>query len=86
MANAKAHFELVPVTVAKRIAERESVMRRPPRISCAICECPVELEQCKTDENGDAVHADCYLAKVTRTIRPLARRSKSKQQGEVQRL
>jgi hypothetical protein len=45
-----------------------------------------ELEQCKTDENGDAVHADCYLAKVTRTIRPLARRSKSKQPGEVQRL
>ncbi len=31
---------------------------------CAICNEPVELETSKTDENGKAVHEDCYARKI----------------------
>ena len=31
---------------------------------CSICNKPVELETAKTDENGKAVHEDCYAARV----------------------
>ena len=29
---------------------------------CAICKQSVNLEQSKTDENGSAVHEDCYVS------------------------
>ena len=32
--------------------------------NCWICRKPVELESCKIDEHGQAVHEDCYLAKL----------------------
>jgi hypothetical protein len=31
---------------------------------CWICGHTVELETCKTDENGMAVHENCYVLKV----------------------
>lgn len=31
---------------------------------CWICGNAVDLESCKTDENGIAVHEDCYLLRV----------------------
>ena len=31
---------------------------------CAICKTPVNLEQCKVDEYGQAVHEDCYIRKI----------------------
>ena len=31
---------------------------------CWICGTSVDLETCKTDELGMAVHADCYVVKV----------------------
>jgi hypothetical protein len=30
---------------------------------CYICGDPVPLEDCKTDENGHAVHEECYLVR-----------------------
>jgi hypothetical protein len=32
--------------------------------ACAVCNRPVQLETSKTDENGKAVHGECYVLKV----------------------
>jgi hypothetical protein len=32
--------------------------------TCALCNGPVELETCKTDERGRAVHEECYVRKI----------------------
>lgn len=40
-------------------------MRRGSRlIHCPICNEPVSLERCKTDENGRAIHERCYVGKL----------------------
>jgi hypothetical protein len=31
---------------------------------CPICKKPVDLQTCKTDHNGEAVHEDCYYFRV----------------------
>ena len=31
---------------------------------CSLCNEPVEVETAKTDENGDAVHEDCYVVEI----------------------
>jgi len=31
---------------------------------CWICRNPVDVENCKTDEHGMAVHGDCYFLKL----------------------
>jgi hypothetical protein len=31
---------------------------------CPICNQSVDLETCKTDHNGEAVHEDCYFFRV----------------------
>ena len=33
---------------------------------CAICNEPVELETAKTDEDGKAVHEECYVGRIMR--------------------
>jgi hypothetical protein len=33
---------------------------------CSICNEPVELETGKTDEDGKAVHEDCYVLRMMR--------------------
>jgi azurin len=35
-----------------------------PALVCSICQKPVSLNDAKTDEDGMAVHEDCYLIKV----------------------
>jgi hypothetical protein len=37
---------------------------RLPR--CSICNEPVKLETAKTDEDGKAVHEDCYVGRIMR--------------------
>jgi hypothetical protein len=32
--------------------------------TCALCNGSVQLETCKTDERGSAVHEECYVRKV----------------------
>jgi len=34
-------------------------------VVCWICEKQVTLEDCKIDENGQAVHEDCYVRVVS---------------------
>ncbi len=34
---------------------------------CPICRAPVSLESAKTDEDGRAVHEDCYVESVKGT-------------------
>jgi hypothetical protein len=46
-----------------------------PEISCIICSQPINLEtDLCTDENGNAVHEDCYVKKIACTdcSRPIA--------------
>ncbi len=31
---------------------------------CPICDLPVSLDTAKTDEDGNAIHEDCYLMKL----------------------
>jgi hypothetical protein len=35
--------------------------------TCALCNSPVELETCKVDERGSAVHEECYVRKIRPT-------------------
>jgi hypothetical protein len=35
--------------------------------SCALCNNPVELETCNTDESGRMVHEECYVVKIRST-------------------
>jgi len=60
----KLNFQDIAIEDVLSIAERERVLRQSRR--CSICGAPVELERCKIDENGDAVHDDCYLLKASR--------------------
>lgn len=45
---------------------------------CSICHLPVPVNEAKTDEDGEAVHGDCYLSKlgVTKHVRSLAKVAK----------
>jgi hypothetical protein len=31
---------------------------------CSVCQKPIRLETAKSDENGKAVHEDCYLQRL----------------------
>ena len=37
---------------------------RPPK--CSICNETVELETAKTDQDGEAVHEECYVSRIVR--------------------
>jgi hypothetical protein len=43
---------------------------------CSICHLPVPVNEAKTDEDGDAVHEDCYLIKLGVTTKPVRRLAK----------
>lgn len=60
MGKSKTHFEQVPLDVVKRIAKDGT----SGPVLCALCGYSVVLEKCKIDENGMAVHQDCYVRKV----------------------
>ena len=63
MGKGHTYFEQVPVAVAKQVAQAEAQSSRR-MVACAICGLRVELEECKIDEHGDAVHDKCYLASM----------------------
>lgn len=64
MVKPKTYFELVPVEVVKAI-EGSEFRSIATDVFCVICDSPVELERCKIDEGGDAVHEKCYFSKVS---------------------
>lgn len=76
MEKPKTHFEMVPVELAKKVAMQEALLQRTRLVFCVICENPVALESCKTDEDGDAVHEACYISKVTTKPRTRTRHAK----------
>ena len=53
---------------------------RLPR--CSICNEPVELETAKTDEDGKAVHEDCYVGRMMR-LKEITPPSKASSIGEM---
>lgn len=59
----KINFERIPVELAKRIADQERE-RATAFASCVLCGDPIELEYCKTDEYGKAVHQNCYVSSL----------------------
>ena len=38
---------------------------------CSVCQQPVALETAKTDEDGHAIHEDCYFARFRRDAAPV---------------
>ncbi len=77
MRKRKTHFEQVPLAMVMKIARQELLRARTSLAHCAICGHPVELERCKTDEDGDAVHEDCYVAKLLQPAQAKAGRRAS---------
>lgn len=65
MKKATPTFEQVPVSVARKIARAEETPSSN-FVSCVLCGHAVELEKCKVDENGGAVHEKCYLTRMSR--------------------
>jgi hypothetical protein len=44
---------------------------------CAICHQPVLLNVAKADEDGNAIHEDCYLIKLGMTKPPIGSRART---------
>jgi thiamine biosynthesis protein ThiC len=66
MAKGHTWFEQIPMAVAKSAARENTKETRVSHIMvCAICCQSVDLKHCKTDENGNAVHEECYVQKIT---------------------
>lgn len=42
-----------------------------PYVVCSLCAKPIELETANTDERGQAVHEDCYVAYIAAQSRIL---------------
>jgi hypothetical protein len=69
-------FEQVPIELAKKAVEQDLKSANANFVPCVICGKPVELERCKTDENGKAVHEKCYLkAAAAKTAKRRMRQS-----------
>ena len=62
MRRVKTHFEQVPVAIVKIFAETQRPSSSLPM--CCLCDRPVEIEHCKTDEHGRAIHEQCYVARL----------------------
>jgi hypothetical protein len=60
----KTNFEQVPIQLARKIAVGELSASNAALVLCTLCDDPVQLENCKIDENGKAVHQDCYVAEM----------------------
>jgi len=64
MAKAKTFFEQVPVALALQIAAQQDGSGLSGPVLCGICATPVELESCKINEFGQAVHGKCYTSAI----------------------
>jgi hypothetical protein len=52
-------------------AWRRSVAPEHMRLPlCSICDKPVQLENSKTDEDGKAIHEECYILKLKQNHAP----------------
>jgi hypothetical protein len=49
----------------------EHLYEDPWRPECVICKQAVTLEESKADEYGQAIHGECYFAKITEKKPPL---------------
>jgi hypothetical protein len=45
-----------------------SETQTPFAVNCAICERPVSLAECKTDDRGLPVHEECYVAMINQKL------------------
>jgi hypothetical protein len=59
--NPKSPIEWTAVGFSKNQAQQLATRE----VACRICSAPVPLDQCKIDEDGLAVHARCYVEKVS---------------------
>lgn len=64
MAKAKTFFEQVPLALVLQIAARQDGHGPSAPVLCGICGAPVELECCKINEFGQAVHGKCYVTRI----------------------
>jgi hypothetical protein len=68
----RTSFEQVPIETARASVARNGLA------FCAVCGDAVALEECKTDERGQAVHQKCYFARLTGVARRTAARPRAK--------
>ena len=47
-----------------RLESREKPIEIREPLICSICNEPIRLETAKVDENGKAVHEDCYIKRL----------------------
>ena len=47
-----------------RHPEAEVLKFKSSQVSCYVCDQEVDLGRCITDENGSAMHGNCYLLKL----------------------
>jgi hypothetical protein len=57
-------FEQVPLALVKKLTQEKSWSSAANIVSCVICGTSVELEHCKINEDGRAVHENCYIEKL----------------------
>lgn len=50
--------------MASEISPHENRKQSQALLLCSICHDPCTLEDCVTDDEGDAVHEKCYAASV----------------------
>jgi len=72
MKKTKTYFEQVPLSSVKVFGDGNF---QHGNIACAICGSPIPLEQCKSDENGSAVHEVCYANKIIKSSQPAKERT-----------
>jgi len=62
MKKAKMNFEQVSLDVVKNLVAGRFDSTASGSLTCRICGNPLQLEDCKADEMGRAVHGPCYLS------------------------
>jgi hypothetical protein len=78
MRRATAYFEQIPVSDLKHLLGNHGrgstvavhVVESTPPVSCRICRNPVLLESAKANEDGHAVHEECYVGHVLKRQNP----------------
>ena len=60
MTNPKTPLQSIPTGLDQDAAQPSAF-----EAVCDICGKPVHLDKCKTDEDGQAVHAACYFDRIS---------------------